>query len=419
MRVLRLCSVFEPPASALEGRGAAFDPIGGMQEHTGSLTRTLDRRGVTQVVLTTRPPTAPWLERPSPRTTIVRVALPVRRPRQGYALPAAALAPLLGRRADIVHVHLGEDLAILGLAALAARPRRLPVVMTVHCSLAYTLKVFDIKTALLRTLGGAMERHAVRHVAATLVYTERLADRMAGQLGAGSVQVMRRGVDRALFAAPGEPPFARTADPTVLFVGRVAHQKGVETLVDAAARLRTPRARVVLVGDGPDRAKVERLVRRLGVEDRVHVTGFVPHDRIPAALAAADVVVLPSVYEELGTVLIEALHAGVPVVASRVGGIPDVVEHGVTGLLVAPGDAARLAAALDVVLGDPALAERLGANAARRAPEYDLEHVGAKIQALYERLAGAPLRPAPPVVELVPAQPVASASPSAAASVSR
>src|SRR5215211_7215124 len=124
LRVLRLCSVFEPPASALAGRGARFDPIGGMQEHTGSLTRALARRGVAQVVITARPPTAPWLERPDARTTVIRVALPVRRPRQLYAIPAAAVAPIAGAAADLVHVHLGEDLAILPLAALAARPRR-------------------------------------------------------------------------------------------------------------------------------------------------------------------------------------------------------------------------------------------------------------------------------------------------------
>jgi glycogen synthase len=110
LRVLRVCSVFEPPASALSGRGARFDPIGGMQEHTGSLTRVLGRRGVVQVVLTTRPPTAPWMERPAPETTILRVGFPVRRPRQFYAVPAAVLALLLGRRADVVHAHLGEDL---------------------------------------------------------------------------------------------------------------------------------------------------------------------------------------------------------------------------------------------------------------------------------------------------------------------
>ena len=196
LRVLRLCSVFEPPPSALDGRGAQCDPIGGMQEHTGSLTRALDRRGVVQIVLTARPPTAPWVQRLSPRATVVRVSLPVARPRRGYALPAAVLAPLLARRADVVHVHLGEDLAILPLATLAARARRLPTVVTIHCSLTHSLQGSGPRATILRTLGGRLERRAVRRAAATLVYTERIAGLLTED-GGGSVQVMRRGIDRA------------------------------------------------------------------------------------------------------------------------------------------------------------------------------------------------------------------------------
>src|SRR5215211_1945623 len=137
LRVLRLCSVFEPPESAIAGRGAGYDPIGGMQDHTAGLTRRLARRGVTQVVLTTRPPTAPWHRRLGPRASVLRVGVPVRRARQLWALPAAVLGPLLGRRADLVHAHLGEDIAVLPLAFLAARRRRLPVVVTVHASPAH------------------------------------------------------------------------------------------------------------------------------------------------------------------------------------------------------------------------------------------------------------------------------------------
>jgi glycogen synthase len=85
LRVPRLCSVFEPPASALHGRGARFDPIGGMQDHTAVLTRALGRRAVDQVVVTTRPPTARWVERLGPRTTVIRVGLPTPRLRRLYA----------------------------------------------------------------------------------------------------------------------------------------------------------------------------------------------------------------------------------------------------------------------------------------------------------------------------------------------
>jgi glycosyltransferase involved in cell wall biosynthesis len=172
----------------------------------------------------------------------------------------------------------------------------------------------------------------------------------------------------------------------VVFAGRLVHAKGVETLVRAAARCRTPGMQLLLVGDGPERRRVERLARRIGVAGRVHVTGFVPHDAIPGVLATADLLVLPSIYEEFGTVLVEALHARLPVVASRVGGIPEIIEDGVNGLLVEPGDPAALAAAIDTVLGDRGLAARFAANAAQRAAAYRLDRVGAEMETLYRRL---------------------------------
>jgi glycogen(starch) synthase len=390
LRVLRLCSVFEPPDSAIAGRGARFDPIGGMQDHTAGLTRRLARRGVTQIVLTTRPPTAPRRQPLGPNARVIRVGLPVRRARQLWALPAAVLAPRLARRADLVHAHLGEDLAVLPLAFLAARRRRLPVVVTVHASPAHTIRARDLRTALVVALGGPIERWAQRRAAATIVLTERMAARVAPVAGRERVRVMRRGVDRDAFTDPGPDPFPTLCGrPRVVFLGRLARSKGVDTLVAAAARLRTPGVQVVLVGDGPARAQVEAASRRLGVDGRVHITGFVPHHRTPAVLASADLIVLPSVYEELGTVLVEALQVGLPAVATDVGGIPEVVEHGRTGLLVKPGDPAALAAAIDAVVGDPEVARRMGAAARERAPEYDWERVADEVRALYDQVLAA------------------------------
>src|ERR687897_1433603 len=99
IKVLRLCSVFEPPPSALVGKGVKFDPIGGMQNHTAELTRALDRRGVVQTVLTTRPPTAPLSERLGDHARVIRLGLPIRRFRQLYGPQAAIIAPILAARA--------------------------------------------------------------------------------------------------------------------------------------------------------------------------------------------------------------------------------------------------------------------------------------------------------------------------------
>ena len=174
IRLLRLCSVFEPPPSALVGKGVRFDPIGGMQNHTAELTQPLDRRGVVQTVLTTRPPTAPRLQRLGDHARVIRLGLPVRRFRQLYGSQAAILAPILAARADVVHVHLGEDLAVLPVGAAAARLHRLPLVLTVHTRLRHTLAGCDLRSAVLKTVGSPIERWGERSAEAVLVITPRL-----------------------------------------------------------------------------------------------------------------------------------------------------------------------------------------------------------------------------------------------------
>jgi glycosyltransferase involved in cell wall biosynthesis len=181
------------------------------------------------------------------------------------------------------------------------------------------------------------------------------------------------GVNASLCEGPFEDPFSGVGKPRVLFVGRLAPQKGVDTLVEAAGLLEHPSAQVLLVGDGPERPALERVTERLGVGDRLRFEGFVTHDRLPAAMAHADVLVLPSLYEELGTVLLEAMQAGLPIVASETGRIPDVMEDGVNGLLVPPGDPEALARAIDRILSDGDLARRLSEGAHERGKDYDWE----------------------------------------------
>ena len=384
MRVLRLCSVFEPPASAIEGKGARFDPIGGMQNHTAELSRALDRRGVVQTVVTTRPPTAPHLQRFGKHARVLRLGLPVRRFRQLYGLQAAMLAPILASRADLVHVHLGEDLAILPVGMATAKLHRLPLVLTIHMSLRYTLVITDFRSAVLKKLGGLVEQWGERSADAVLVITPRVARQLVSEgLEEDRVHVVPPGVNPALFTGPFEDPFPSIGRPRVAFIGRLAPQKGVRTLLEAARLLRAPGAQILLVGDGPQRPTLEREVRRLGIGDVVHFLGFVSHERVPAVLAHADLLVLPSLYEELGTILLEAMWEGVPIVASRTGGIPDIVDDGVNGLLVSPGDSETLARAIDRLLSSPDLARRLGEAARERAKRYDWEVLAERVLEAY------------------------------------
>ena len=148
---------------------------------------------------------------------------------------------------------------------------------------------------------------------------------------------------------------AAASSTDVAFLGRLDPIKDVPTLVAAMARL--PDMNLHVYGDGPDRPRIERSIADHHVADRVTLHGAV--DRPQAALARAGVLVLPSLAEGFGLVLIEAMAAGVPVVATDVPGVRDVVRDGVTGLLVPPGDPAALAAAVARLSADPTLRHRL------------------------------------------------------------
>jgi glycosyltransferase involved in cell wall biosynthesis len=337
-----------------------------MQNHTGQLTRALDSLGVRQTVVTTRPPGAAPRRRMGD-AQVLRVGMPVSVFRQGWAVPAARLARRHARAADVVHAHLGEDLAVLPIALQAARAADVPLVVTVHTSLRHTFSPASLKDRALKAVGGRIEQRICALADRVVVLTPRLAGVIA--CNPERVHVIPSGVTPAAFVDGGPDPFGETPHPRVLFVGRLARQKDPLTLVEAAARLRTPGAQVVLVGDGPLRGADEARIGRLGVGDRVHVAGFQAHKDVPAWLAHADVFAMPSAYEELGSALLEAMQAGLPIVASDTGGIPDAV--GDAARLVPPGDPAALAEAIDALLADPQARSRLSARATERAERYD------------------------------------------------
>jgi glycogen synthase len=390
MRVLRLCSVFQPPPTALTGRGARFDPIGGMQTHTYELSRALDLLGIQQTIVTTRPPTAPREEALGTYGRVIRLGLPISRFRQLYSWPAARLVPKLAADTDMIHAHLGEDLAIVPLALRAARRHEQPLVLTIHTSVRHTLAVTSARSAVLKMLGGQLERRGERTAHAIIALVPRVAALIRADGIATPIHVVPSGVvPGRVEDAPGptHDPLERIPRPRVIFVGRLHPQKHVDVLVRAAARM--PSVSVVLVGDGPERPGLERLVSRLRLSRRVHLVGFVPHGQVAGLLGASDVLAMPSRYEELGTALLEGMQAGLPIVASATGGIPQVIEHGRTGLLVPPGDPEALAAALMRILRDRTLAARLGAAASREAARYDWSQLARRVLGVYETvLAG-------------------------------
>lgn len=203
------------------------------------------------------------------------------------------------------------------------------------------------------------------------------------------VRVIHNTLELSALDAP-VPPASR-ARPFLLAVAAHNPKKGMEVLLDAFGRLapRYPELDLCLVGDGPLRRELEDQAGAGGVGDRIHFLGSRPNAEVIGLLRACRVFVFPSRSESFGIAALEALGIGAPVVASRVGGIPEFLEDGVHGLLVPPGDSAVLAGAIVRLLDDPALASRLAAaGVARVREEFGAARAGAEYDLLFTRLLG-------------------------------
>jgi glycosyltransferase involved in cell wall biosynthesis len=246
----------------------------------------------------------------------------------GRALRRAA------RDADLVHAHWLASM----LVAPAARK---PIVLTLHGS--GSAGRFEDLQVLAKSprLAGALLRRARVVIGVAEQLTEA-----ARRAGARDARWIPNGVE--IPAEVGE----EADPPEVLFVGRLSAEKGIRTLVDATRGLN-----LVVAGDGPLRSLVPDAL------------GFVPHEEVQRLLARAAVVVLPSHREGLPMVLLEAMAHGRAVVATPVGGVPSLVEDGVTGLLVPPGDAKALREAIERLLADPELRRRLAETARAKVSE--------------------------------------------------
>ena len=265
-------------------------------------------------------------------------------------------ALLLARhRHALVHIHLCargnavRDAAFMA-AALAARS---PLVVQMHGA------------GLERTHGGVLMRGLLARAACVIIPCESMRAWVRSVARDAHTVCLPNPV--LAFGAPDAAPLERRPN-LILFLGRLEVSKGIFDLLEAVAALRStlPDVRLVCAGDG-QRIAVARYAERLGIADAVKFTGWVGPSGKRALLETAAVFALPSYDEALPNGLCEAMAAGVPVVASPVGGIPEVVTDGVSGLLVAPGDKATLERQLRRLLVDRAVGAQLGAAARETA----------------------------------------------------
>lgn len=362
----------------------------GASIHVRELTHALQRLGHEVLLLTARaggdPPAGfdvPVCElAPSSQETALQELLaadPAAGPAVAADMRAALIAASFRPRASAVLHEFEPDLiyeryALFGTAGVAlARERRLPLVLEVNAPMSEE-QAAHRRLAFVET-ARAVERSVLASADRLVAVSHALGGWLVGMgVEPGRIVVLPNAADPARFeAAESERDAVRAglglAEASVVgFLGSLRPWHDTTTLVQATALLRRRGrpAHLLVLGDGPGRERLEHLVRREGVAEATTFAGAVPHERVPAYLAAVDVAVIP--YPRTDSFyfsplkLFECLASGNPVVAADVGEIGEVVQHGETGLLYPPGDAAGLAGAIESLLDDPGRAASLGAS---------------------------------------------------------
>jgi D-inositol-3-phosphate glycosyltransferase len=381
-----MLSVHTCPLAALGGK-----ETGGMNVYVRELSRELGRMGVAVDVFTR-----------SQNPAIPRV-VPLGERARVIHLPAGPEAPMArteihahldefvdgidawrltrGGEYDLVHAHYW----LSGVAALALRERwSVPVLQMFHTlgrlKNRAARSAGEIEPAIRLREETRIVEAADRIVAANVVERAELLRDYAAH--AHRVATIPCGVDTELFV-PGDRAGARRAlgldaRPVLLWVGRIAPIKGLDTLLEAVGRLHDAgnRVRLLIVGgdadeprNGHERALRAQIERR-GLAEAISFVGPQPQDVLPSYYAAADVTVVPSYYESFGMVALEAMACGSPVIASRVGGLVTTVRDGVTGFLVPDGHVGALAERITALVDDPDLRWRVGREGVRWAAQH-------------------------------------------------
>jgi len=273
---------------------------------------------------------------------------------------------------DVVHTH---QVGPLFYGAPAARRAGVPLVVHTEHGKVYGER---LRSRWLGRIGG-------RHVHRFFCLTEDLAAEVGSCriVPRAKLRVITNGIDLSRFDESAEKETLRRSlglpvgIPLVGTIGRLAEVKSQDVLIRALARVRgqRPDVELVIVGDGPLKQNLQTLTDRLGMRSSVHFVGYRPNPE--DYLCALDVFALSSSAEGMPQTVMEAAAAGVPIVATRVGGLPEIIEHGKTGLLCPPGNDAELASGLLQLLADPARARDMSYEAKKRARKFDVRRMAA------------------------------------------
>ncbi|EML6324638.1 glycosyltransferase family 4 protein [Bacillus cereus] len=386
-----------------------FDPIGGMQNQITTLTNWLSDNAIEQDVLTTG---FPGIKKFIKVNNFLRLhsvrfmTLPIKSKYDGTLFLNESwgigvikwiLKNKDKNKFDLIHVHISGVSAPLIVAYLAQKILKIPLVVSVHCSRNFTYKPMNQFDYIIHPFIKKMEKNIIEKAEKTIFLTDNIKRKYESILEEKENLVVipdciaphhlksdneyLLGRDTDIF------PFNKN-DKIILYVGRIAHEKGWETFVHMSKELDAKQDfKFIVCGDGPQREKMEAMVREFNLTNKYYFTGFVSRESIPNFMRKASVLVIPSKHEELGGIALEGAASGVPMVASNVGGLRNILSNEKNALLVNPEEYSNFANAVIRIITDKKLRAKLVESANQSIVKKFLpEHICSQVLECYQNI---------------------------------
>jgi len=345
--------------------------VGGVSRHCFGLAQALAQMGHEVYVITLEFPGAPAYE-DMDGVKVYRAAIELGHPNFltwvllfNHFMEKLAARLCRKVKPDVIHAH---DWLVSPSAISLKQYLNTPLILTVHSTEVGRAQGLHGPDSF--TIDG-FEWWATYEARRVIVTSEAMKNEVAGHfnLSRDKIETIPNAVDFERFEVSVDRQMIRRKyiaphEKMVLFTGRLTPQKGVEYLIQAVPLIlkRNPEAKIVIVGEGWLRDGLQNLARSIRCQDKVFFTGFLSERDLEEIMVSSDVLVVPSIYEPFGIVALEGMAAGAPVVASRTGGLAEVIEHGQTGILVYPRDPESIAWGVSQVLSNQNYAQQLVKN---------------------------------------------------------
>lgn len=261
-----------------------------------------------------------------------------------------------------------------------------PVVLTVHGVIGEDIKFERVPSYIFGSIiSKQIERYALSRIPYIIAVTPQIKELISNWTGA-EIHVIPNGIDLDSISRRREPELDKRFD--LFYIGLLIKRKGVDSLIKAVsiARRKLPDIRLGIAGSGSQEDQLKTLVKELNLGDNIEFLGFLDEGKKYRYIASADIVVIPSLWEPFGIVLLESMACAKPVIASNIAGIPSIVADGKTGLLCEPGNVEDLAEKILMLVEDRPLREKMGKAGQERAKEFTWDKIAKRTVELYKRI---------------------------------